>query len=127
MKKSLNSVFQVYGPYFQIYSKDNHIFVLLAQIALPIKLRYSYVSFELILVYFRYPHQYYRTRVNYFSTSDSSVTYDGTPTGDISRDNARVLREKRFVMAAIGNEFRECPNLGNLFKLDQRVRIQILV
>lgn len=63
----------------------------------------------------RYPNPYYKTRVNYFSSSDPSVTYDGAQTGDAESDNARVLREKRYVMAALNNEFQNCPALGNFF------------
>merc|ERR1712179_178512 len=49
----------------------------------------------------------HKTRVNYLS--NPRVEYKGYPTGDAdSADNARVVKENRFLMADIGNESKSC-------------------
>lgn len=44
----------------------------------------------------------YSTRVNYYSSSN--VTYKDMPTGDANNDNAKLLSDRRFVMAAVGDD-----------------------
>merc|ERR1712180_62232 len=46
------------------------------------------------------------TRINWYSNPD--VMYQGVPTGTENENNARVLREHRFVFAAIGDESKAC-------------------
>ena len=41
-------------------------------------------------------------RVNYYSSSN--VTYKNMPTGDANNDNAKLLSDRRFVMAAVGDD-----------------------
>jgi len=49
----------------------------------------------------------YKTRLNRFS--NPTLFYQGEVTGDFSEaDNAWVIRENRFLMAAIGDESRQC-------------------
>jgi hypothetical protein len=58
-------------------------------------------------LYYRYPATNYDTRVNYFS--NPNVNFNSIPTGDSSNYNAQLLVQRRFLMAAVGNEAVACP------------------
>ena len=47
-------------------------------------------------------------RVNYYSSK--TAEYQGITTGNIDNDNARTLKEVRFLAASIGDEQMRCPN-----------------
>ena len=49
-------------------------------------------------------------QVNYFSNPDIIYPGTGTPTGTTKSNNARVLMNNRFKMAALGDESRRCQN-----------------
>ena len=49
--------------------------------------------------------------VNVYSSLD--VTFLGMPTGNWKANNAKVIRNNRFAMAAAGNENNICQNTGN--------------
>ena len=51
----------------------------------------------------------HKTRVNYLS--NPNVEYKGYPTGEADADNARVVKENRFLMADIGDESQSCTAL----------------
>ena len=54
-----------------------------------------------------YNNDGHKTRVNYLS--NPRVEYKGYSTGDAdSADNARVVKENRFLMADIGDESKSC-------------------
>lgn len=56
---------------------------------------------------FRYSSEGYGRRINYFS--GPQVVYNKIVTGDTRHDNARVMREKRFIISQIGDESQACP------------------
>jgi hypothetical protein len=64
-----------------------------------------------------YPRSGYYTQVLHYS--NPNVLYAGTyPTGTALNNNARILTENRFVIAAIGNEQETCPGVvGNTINL----------
>merc|ERR1711962_205050 len=53
-----------------------------------------------------YPKAGHRHRINYFSNPD--VMYKGYPTGTEKNNCARVIKENRFGMAALGDESKTC-------------------
>ena len=56
---------------------------------------------------YRYDADGYSTRVNYYSSS--TILYQGkVATGDANTDVAGLLVERRFIMAAVGNESMTC-------------------
>ncbi len=62
---------------------------------------------------FSYDPGSHPVQINYFSSS-SVLDGDYDSTGDGSNDVARLLNERRFLFAAIGDEDKECsPNYGN--------------
>jgi len=48
----------------------------------------------------------YNTRINYYS--NPAVSYKNIPTGETGTNNAGVLTERRFLMAAVGDESLSC-------------------
>jgi len=48
----------------------------------------------------------YNTRINYYS--NPAVSYKNIPTGETGANNAGVLTERRFLMAAVGDESLSC-------------------
>jgi len=48
----------------------------------------------------------YTERVNYYS--NPNVSFKGIPTGDADSNNAKLLTERRFLMANVGNESMAC-------------------
>jgi len=57
-----------------------------------------------------YTAQGYSTRINYYS--NPSVSYRNVPTGDAVTNNAKVLTERRFIMAGVGDESLQCTSTG---------------
>jgi len=53
-----------------------------------------------------YPAQGYNTRVNYYS--NPAIKYKNIPTGETNINNAKVLTERRFLMAGVGDESLTC-------------------
>ncbi len=53
-----------------------------------------------------YPAKGYNTRINYYS--NPAVSYKTIPTGQTSINNAKVLTERRFLMAGVGDESLAC-------------------
>jgi len=53
-----------------------------------------------------YPAEGYNTRINYYS--NPAISYNNVPTGKASANNAGVLTERRFLMAAVGDESLTC-------------------
>ncbi|XP_059090627.1 coadhesin-like [Tigriopus californicus] len=47
-------------------------------------------------------------RINYYSNRNPEVTFNGQLVGNATRDNARVLLERRFLMEALGTESEPC-------------------
>merc|ERR1712080_415034 len=58
-----------------------------------------------------YPHEGNTQEINYYSAPD--VYYNGILTGSELLNNARVLREHRFAIAAIGDESGSCSSSGS--------------
>jgi len=56
-----------------------------------------------------YPASGFPRRVNWWSNPD--VKYQGKPTGTNKRNNARLWREHRFALAAIGDESQACRTI----------------
>ena len=52
-------------------------------------------------------------RVNYYS--NPNVNYQGSASGTSSANNAKVISDNRFAMAAVGDESGSCPGEGKLF------------
>jgi len=52
----------------------------------------------------------YKTRINYYS--NPAISYKNIPTGETGANNARVLTERRFLMAAVGDESLSCNPAG---------------
>ena len=50
------------------------------------------------------------TRVNYYSDDTRTLPKSNLSLGDAHTDNARVLRERRFLMASLGDESRSCKD-----------------
>jgi len=48
----------------------------------------------------------YSNRVNYYSNPD--VSFNGIPTGDAQNNNAKLLSERRFLMANVGDKSMAC-------------------
>ena len=59
---------------------------------------------------FRYADQDYATRINYYSSSSATVRFNYTTTGNKENDNQALIMERRFLMAAVGNESTICPS-----------------
>ncbi len=57
-----------------------------------------------------YPNPNYNTRTNYYSSSSATVRFNGIATGNTANDNQALLLERRFLMAAVGNEATACPS-----------------
>jgi len=57
-----------------------------------------------------YPAQGYNTRINYYS--NPSVSFRGFPTGEAITNNAKVLIDRRFLMAGVGDESLSCTSSG---------------
>ena len=57
-----------------------------------------------------YPNTNYSTRINYYSSSSTTVRFNGIATGNTATDNQALLLERRFLMAAVGNEATACPS-----------------
>lgn len=62
------------------------------------------------VVIFRYNDPNYATRINYYSSSSANVRVNGIATGNANNDNQALIMEKRFLMAAVGNEATACPS-----------------
>jgi len=60
----------------------------------------------------------HKRRVNYYSNPNVTLTLTGTPTGSTLENNARVLIENRFAMAAIGDESISCNPPGTSWSDD---------
>ena len=56
----------------------------------------------------RYAATGYNTRLNYYS--NPAISVGGIPTGNITDDNADLLTQRRFLMAAVGDESLACPS-----------------
>ena len=56
----------------------------------------------------RYNDSNYASRVNYYSSADPTVTFNGIATGNELNDNQKVLIQRRFEMAAVGPEDGTC-------------------
>jgi len=52
----------------------------------------------------------YYNRVNYYS--NPNVSFNNVPTGDANNNNAKVLTERRFLMANVGDESMSCSFAG---------------
>lgn len=60
-----------------------------------------------------YPHNDYPTRVNWYSTPDTSVRVDGRPVGEVNlSDNRRRIEISANTFQNIGNETIACPCMG---------------
>ena len=59
------------------------------------------------------PNKKYMLRINYYSSSNPAVTYFGIKTGNADNDNRNLLVNRRFEMAAVGDEKVACiPIVG---------------
>ena len=59
---------------------------------------------------YSYPDPNYSTRINYYSSSSPTVRFNNIATGNTANDNQALLMERRFLMAAVGNEATACPS-----------------
>ena len=57
-----------------------------------------------------YPSGKYEKVINYYS--NPKVLFNGVATGTKTQDNARVIKENRFAMAAVGDESGTCSTMS---------------
>ena len=65
----------------------------------------------------RYPDPNYGTRINYYSSSSPTVRFNSIATGNTANDNQALIMERRFLMAAVGNEATACPSTTAVGKI----------
>ncbi len=68
-----------------------------------------YTGYRTILAYYASGHS---TRVNYYSNPDVIYPRTGTPTGKVGvANNAKIITDNRFALAAIGDESESCSDI----------------
>ena len=68
-----------------------------------------------IFNYFSYDSANYENRVNFYSNPE--VNFGQIPTGNVENDNAKLIIQKRFLMAAVGKEQFSCSISGKIEKV----------